>query len=113
MHDDRTLVEARLKRVLDERLRPAVYPESVPMDVRVWTAPGEPVPVAEGLAAPTEPIAVGAAWGAPWATSWFTVTGTVPDAWTSALDPLIRRDMQTEVIRLHREVGKTMVFITH
>ena len=31
----------------------------------------------------------------------------------SALDPLIRRDMQQEVIRLHRELGKTMVFITH
>jgi len=31
----------------------------------------------------------------------------------SALDPLIRRDMQNEVIRLHQEVGKTMVFITH
>ena len=31
----------------------------------------------------------------------------------SALDPLIRRDMQNEVIRLHRELGKTMVFITH
>jgi glycine betaine/proline transport system ATP-binding protein len=31
----------------------------------------------------------------------------------SALDPLIRRDMQNEVIRLHEEVGKTMVFITH
>ncbi|GAB3653986.1 glycine betaine/L-proline ABC transporter ATP-binding protein [Nocardioides korecus] len=31
----------------------------------------------------------------------------------SALDPLIRRDMQQEVIRLHEEVGKTMVFITH
>lgn len=31
----------------------------------------------------------------------------------SALDPLIRRDMQNEIIRLHREVGKTMVFITH
>ncbi|MEO8461999.1 MAG: betaine/proline/choline family ABC transporter ATP-binding protein, partial [Chloroflexota bacterium] len=31
----------------------------------------------------------------------------------SALDPLIRRDMQSEVIRLHNEVGKTMVFITH
>jgi glycine betaine/proline transport system ATP-binding protein len=31
----------------------------------------------------------------------------------SALDPLIRRDMQAEVVRLHREVGKTMVFITH
>jgi glycine betaine/proline transport system ATP-binding protein len=31
----------------------------------------------------------------------------------SALDPLIRRDMQAEVRRLHAEVGKTMVFITH
>jgi glycine betaine/proline transport system ATP-binding protein len=31
----------------------------------------------------------------------------------SALDPLIRRDMQNEVVRLHEEVGKTMVFITH
>ncbi len=31
----------------------------------------------------------------------------------SALDPLIRRDMQSEVIRLHTELGKTMVFITH
>jgi glycine betaine/proline transport system ATP-binding protein len=31
----------------------------------------------------------------------------------SALDPLIRRDMQDEVIRLQQETGKTMVFITH
>ncbi|WP_089106051.1 alpha-mannosidase [Streptomyces hyaluromycini] len=81
MHDDRSLIEARLKRVLDERIRPAVYPESVPLDVAVWHAPGEPVPVAEGLAAEPEPIAVGARWGAPWGTSWFRVTGTVPAEW--------------------------------
>ncbi|MEV6751188.1 glycoside hydrolase family 38 C-terminal domain-containing protein [Streptomyces sp. NPDC051214] len=81
MHDDRTLIEARLKRVLDERIRPAVYPESVPLDVAVWNAPGEPVPVAEGLAAHPEPTEVGARWGAPWATSWFQVTGTVPTEW--------------------------------
>ena len=31
----------------------------------------------------------------------------------SALDPLIRRDMQDEVIKLQREVRKTMIFITH
>ena len=31
----------------------------------------------------------------------------------SALDPLIRRDMQNEVIRLHHDLKKTMVFITH
>ncbi|MFF3941454.1 alpha-mannosidase [Streptomyces phaeofaciens] len=81
MHDDRNLVEARLKRVLDERVRPAVYPESVPLDVAVWHAPGEPVPVAEGLAAEPEPIEAGARWGAPWGTSWFRVTGTVPAHW--------------------------------
>ncbi|MFE9357630.1 alpha-mannosidase [Streptomyces olivaceoviridis] len=81
MHDDRTLIEARLKRVLDERIRPAVYPESVPLEVAVWNAPGEPVPVEEGLAAEPEPITVGSRWGAPWGTSWFRVTGTVPEAW--------------------------------
>jgi glycine betaine/proline transport system ATP-binding protein len=31
----------------------------------------------------------------------------------SALDPLIRRDMQDEVSRLQAEIGTTMVFITH
>jgi glycine betaine/proline transport system ATP-binding protein len=31
----------------------------------------------------------------------------------SALDPLIRRDMQDEVTRLQAETGKTMLFITH
>jgi ABC-type proline/glycine betaine transport system ATPase subunit len=31
----------------------------------------------------------------------------------SALDPLIRRDMQDEVTRLQREIGKTTMFITH
>ena len=31
----------------------------------------------------------------------------------SALDPLIRRDMQNEVRRLQSEMKKTMIFITH
>jgi len=31
----------------------------------------------------------------------------------SALDPLIRRDMQDEICRLQVETGKTMVFVTH
>jgi glycine betaine/proline transport system ATP-binding protein len=31
----------------------------------------------------------------------------------SALDPLIRRDMQNELIRLQKNLRKTMVFITH
>ncbi len=31
----------------------------------------------------------------------------------SALDPLIRRDMQDEIVRLQTETAKTMIFITH
>jgi glycine betaine/proline transport system ATP-binding protein len=31
----------------------------------------------------------------------------------SALDPLIRKDMQDELLQLHDSVGKTIVFITH
>lgn len=30
MHDDRNLVEARLDRVLNERIRPAVHPVTTP-----------------------------------------------------------------------------------
>ncbi|MCW2875858.1 glycoside hydrolase family 38 C-terminal domain-containing protein [Actinacidiphila oryziradicis] len=84
MHDDRQLVEARLERVLRERIRPAVYPLTAPLDVEIWSAPGEPVPVAEGLAAATRPIAEGTQWGRPWGTSWFKVTGTVPAEWAGA-----------------------------
>ena len=30
-----------------------------------------------------------------------------------ALDPITRRRLQTELRRLHREVGKTVIFVTH
>ncbi|MFI9403740.1 alpha-mannosidase [Nocardia sp. NPDC052316] len=81
MHDDRRLIEDRLGRVLMERIMPAVYPESVPLTASIWVAPDEPVPVAEGLAAPRTPTRPGAPWGAPWGTSWLTVEGTVPAEW--------------------------------
>ncbi|WP_405443803.1 alpha-mannosidase [Streptomyces niveus] len=81
MHDDRKLVEARLERVLRERIRPAVHPVTTPLAVEIWSTAGEPVPVAEGLAAPTTPITPGTPWGLPWGTSWFSVTGTVPAEW--------------------------------
>ena len=43
---------------------------------------------------------------------------TEPDLWFldepfSALDPLIRRQMQDEFLRLHKSLHKTIVFITH
>jgi alpha-mannosidase len=81
MHDDRRLVEGRLDRVLRERLRPAMHGEAVPLRVAAWHAPGEPVPVAEGLAADYQPVEVGAAWGRPWGTTWFSFQGKPPAAW--------------------------------
>ncbi|MFF3425697.1 alpha-mannosidase [Streptomyces sp. NPDC002602] len=78
MHDDRSVTELRLRRVLAERIKPAVRSRPVPLTVERWDAPGEPVPVAEGLAAPYEPCAVGEPWGPAWGTTWFKVTGVVP-----------------------------------
>ncbi|MEV4622342.1 glycoside hydrolase family 38 C-terminal domain-containing protein [Asanoa sp. NPDC049573] len=80
MHDDRTVVEDRLSRLLAERLRPAVHRVVAGLDVAAWPVPGEPVPPAVALAAGTfAPFPVGGAWGPPWSTTWFHLTGTVPD----------------------------------
>ncbi|MCJ0874207.1 glycoside hydrolase family 38 C-terminal domain-containing protein [Streptomyces sp. AP-93] len=81
MHDDRSITEHRLRRVLKERIKPAVHSRPVPLTVERWEAPGEPVPVAEGLAASYEPCAIGEMWGPAWGTTWFKVTGTVPADW--------------------------------
>ncbi|KPI33839.1 Alpha-mannosidase [Actinobacteria bacterium OV450] len=81
MHDDRSITEHRLRRVLTERIRPAVRSRPVPLEIGRWDAPGEPVPVAEGLAAPYAPCAAGESWGPAWGTTWFKVTGTVPAEW--------------------------------
>ncbi|MFD7031586.1 alpha-mannosidase [Streptomyces sp. NPDC059917] len=81
MHDDRSITEHRLRRVLKERIKPAVHTLAVPLTVERWEAPGEPVPAAEGLAAPYGPCAVGDVWGPAWGTTWFRLTGTVPAEW--------------------------------
>ncbi|MFB7468076.1 alpha-mannosidase [Streptomyces sp. NPDC056224] len=81
MHDDRSVTEHRLRRVLKERIKPAVHSRPVPLTVERWEVPGEPVPVAEGLAATYGPCAIGDAWGPAWGTTWFKVTGTVPAEW--------------------------------
>ncbi|HEX3782139.1 MAG TPA: glycoside hydrolase family 38 C-terminal domain-containing protein [Pseudonocardiaceae bacterium] len=82
MHDDRKLIEGRVDRVLRERIRPAVYPDSVPARIEVWEAPGEPVGVAEGLAATYRAAQVGDPWGPAWGTTWMRVTAQVPVDWS-------------------------------
>ena len=81
MHDDRRLVEERLDRVLDQRIRPCIYAHRAPLTLTAWRVPGEPVPVAEALDAEFEPFEVGTLWGAPWSTLWLRATGAVPAEW--------------------------------
>jgi len=81
MHDDRALVEARLARVLTEKIRPLVRGSRQPLAVEAWEVPDEPVPVADALAAAYEPFAIGSLFGRPWGTTWFHMTGRVPADW--------------------------------
>jgi alpha-mannosidase len=81
MHDDRILVEQRLRRAVEQHIRPACYGPRVPLRVEAWAAPGEPVPVTEALAARYEPVEIGHRWGPPWSTTWFRVHGQVPADW--------------------------------
>ncbi|MER5897133.1 glycoside hydrolase family 38 C-terminal domain-containing protein [Streptomyces sp. NPDC001876] len=82
MHDDRTLVEGRLERALQQFVRPAQYAARTPLTLSAWHAPGEPVPVADALDQAYEPFVTGTAWGKPWSTTWFRLTGVVPEEWS-------------------------------
>ncbi|GAA1412461.1 alpha-mannosidase [Glutamicibacter uratoxydans] len=81
MHDDASLTTGRVKRVLEERIRPAIYSHTVPLEVSWHELPGEPVSPAEGLALDYSPTSVGTQWGAAWGTTWFHLSGQVPKQW--------------------------------
>ena len=81
MHDDRVLLEERIARELDERVRPRRHRHATPLRVEAWHAPGEPVPHHDAVDQRFEPFAVGGRWGRPWGTTWFRLTGEVPDGW--------------------------------
>ena len=83
MHDKQSLIQNRLKRVLAERIAPAIHTPLTSLELTAWHVEGgrgEPVPPATALdgSAVYEPFSVGQAWGPPWGTSWIHVTGTVP-----------------------------------
>ena len=81
MHSDRGLIEQRLDRVVQDRIRSAIYGLSVPLTLDVWHVPDEPVPVTEALTAQYQPAQIGDLWGTPWSTSWFRMSGVVPAEW--------------------------------
>ena len=81
MHDNRVLLEARIERVIRERIKPAVYRRTAPLTIASWTVDDEPVPFDAAIGQSYEPFAVGGAWGKPWGTVWFHLTGGVPAEW--------------------------------
>ena len=81
MHDQRQLLENRLDRFVADHLDPALYRSRRPAELSWWVAPGEPVPFAEAVAQPYEPVSLGTPWGRPWGTAWLHVTGEVPPEW--------------------------------
>jgi len=97
VHQNLTLVEERIHRVLTERIVPAVYSARVPVSLTAWMVPDEPVPASEALAAEYTPFAVGDSWGRAWSTWWFEVTGEIPADWAGRtvellLDPGFQGD---------------------
>lgn len=81
MHDDIPLTLGRVKRVLEERIRPAIHPVSTPLQVQWHELAGEPIAPAEAMAKEYTDYSVGTVWGAAWSTTWFRVRGTIPAAW--------------------------------
>jgi len=82
MHDNTTLVRARIRRFVSERVTPAVYCASAPLSISAWEVPDEPVAFAHAVDQNFTPFAVGTPWGKPWGTTWFHVTGVVPVEWS-------------------------------
>ncbi|NKG21331.1 alpha-mannosidase [Paeniglutamicibacter terrestris] len=82
MHDDIPLTLGRVKRVLEERIRPAIHPVSLPLDIQWHELPGEPIAPAEAMGLEYTDYSVGTIWGAAWGTTWFRLRGTVPAEWS-------------------------------
>ena len=86
MHYDSALIEARVRRFLGERLAPALYRGSEPLDLSFWEVPDEPVPFSSAVTEKYQPAVPGMAWGKPWGTVWFHAEGKVPAAWAGEQD---------------------------
>ncbi|GAA5092399.1 glycoside hydrolase family 38 C-terminal domain-containing protein [Microbacterium yannicii] len=82
MHDDRSHVQARLQRFTRERLAPAVYPDFQALRVEHWSVPDEPVPFAEAVDHEYEATPAGWTWGRAWSSTWFRISGRLPEGWS-------------------------------
>jgi alpha-mannosidase len=81
MNSADALVVGRARRVLDERIRPAVTAHCSPLELRAAALPAEPIDPHAAIGLPYEPYRVGTPWGPAWSTVWFRATGRLPAEW--------------------------------
>ncbi|PSM38973.1 alpha-mannosidase [Streptomyces dioscori] len=81
MFDDDTQAQLRIGNVVSSRIAPNLFRRTAPLTVTAWEVPDEPVPFAEVVDQPFEPFSVGQRWSRPWGTTWFHVTGEMPEGW--------------------------------
>jgi alpha-mannosidase len=81
VHDDAGQVMDRVRRLLEERLRPATIRQTVPCAIAAFHVQDEPIAADEALAASYSAISTGDGWGPPWGTMWLRVQCSVPGLW--------------------------------
>jgi len=81
MHDNRKITEGRIERFVRDSLVPALYIQTIPLSIGVWDDLDEPLPFADAVGRQYRPISLPYTWGKAWSTSWFHVTGQVPQEW--------------------------------
>lgn len=81
MHDRTGRIEARIQRLIRERVEPAIYHDPRELRVTAWAVPDEPVPFSVAVRQDYAPFSVGDRWGTPWSTVWFHLVGEVPTEW--------------------------------
>ncbi|GAA2959323.1 alpha-mannosidase [Microbacterium schleiferi] len=84
MHDDRARVEGRLARFVRERLEPSVYSELIDLTVEHAELAAEPISFADALQLEYSSTPRRWRWGRAWSTTWFRITGVVPDHWRNS-----------------------------
>jgi len=81
MTDTAVQIEQRVANLVRARITPALFRRTLALDVAAWEVPDEPVPFAVAVQQPFTPFEAGRAWGRPWGTTWFHITGAVPEDW--------------------------------
>jgi alpha-mannosidase len=83
VHEEDDITDARIRRVVNQHIRPALSGPTSALEVAAYHVHGEPVTISEALNAPYELFPVGGAWGPAWDTTWFQLRGQVPAQWRS------------------------------